>query len=266
MPLLLMSWLLCAGAMAQDRRVTGRVRDETGSGLPGVSVVLKGSQQGTTTDADGQYNISVSGSNPTLVYSFVGYLSQEVAVGNRSTIDLSLKTDNKTLDEIVVIGYGTARKSDLTGAVSGIKETELLERPAPSLNQQLSGRLPGVQVNTNSGRPGGRTTVRIRGFSSINSSNNPLYVVDGVMLPQGTGDQFSNPIDYINPNDIVNVEVLKDASSTAIYGARGANGVILISTRKGKAGESRVTYDGQFSVNTIGPNKPKVLNAKEYLA
>ena len=266
MPLLLLSWLMCVGAIAQDRRVTGRVKDETGTGLPGVSVVLKGSQQGTTTDAEGQYTVAVTGTNPTLVFSFVGYLSQEVAVGNRSAIDLSLKADNKTLDEIVVIGYGTTRKSDLTGAVSGVKEAELLERPAPSLNQQLSGRLPGVQVNTNSGRPGGRTTVRIRGFSSINSSNNPLYVVDGVMLPQGTGDQFSNPIDYINPNDIVNVEVLKDASSTAIYGARGANGVILISTRKGKAGESRVTYDGQFSVNTIGPNKPQVLNAKQYLA
>lgn len=266
LPMLLLGWLLCVGAVAQDRRVTGRVNDETGSGLPGVSVVLKGSQQGTTTDADGKYSLSVSGAKPTLVFSYVGYLSQEVAVGNQSAINVALKADNKVLDEIVVIGYGTTRKSDLTGAVSTVKEAELMERPATSLNQQLSGRLPGVQVNTNSGRPGGRTTVRIRGFSSINSSNNPLYVVDGVFLPQNTGDQFSNAIDFINPNDIVSVEVLKDASSTAIYGARGANGVILITTRKGKAGESRVTYDTQFSVNTIGPNKPKVLNAKEYLA
>ena len=236
MPLLLMSWLLCAGAMAQDRRITGRVRDETGSGLPGVSVVLKGSQQGTTTDAEGQYSVPVSGSNPTLVYSYVGYLSQEVAVGNRTNIDLSLKADDKTLDEIVVIGYGTARKSDLTGAVASVKQSELQERPAPSLNQALQGRMAGVQVNNNSGRPGGRTTVRVRGFSSINSSNNPLYVVDGVFLPQGNQNQFSNAIDYINPNDIVSVEVLKDASSTAIYGARGANGVILVTTKKGKAG------------------------------
>ncbi len=263
-PLLLLSWLLCAGAFAQDRRVTGTIKDETGTGLPGVSVVQKGTTQGTTTDADGKYSVSVS-PNTTLVFSYVGYEPQEVKVGSQSTINLSLATDNKNLNEVVVIGYGTVRKSDLTGAVSGVKEAELEERPAPSLNQQLSGRLPGVQVNTNSGRPGGRTTVRIRGFSSINSSNNPLYVVDGVMLPQSTGDQFSNPIDFINPNDIVNVEVLKDASSTAIYGARGANGVILISTRKGKAGESRVTYDTQFSVNTIGPNKPQVLNAQQYL-
>lgn len=248
-----------------DRTLTGRVTDEKNEGLPGVSVILKGTQRGTVTDADGRYRLDVPDGGSTLVFSFVGYLSKEVQVGNQASINVSLQADSKVLDEIVVIGYGTTKKSDLTGAVSGVKEAELMERPAPSLNQQLSGRLPGVQVNTNSGRPGGRTTVRIRGFSSINSSNNPLYVVDGVMLPQGTGDQFSNPIDFINPNDIVNVEVLKDASSTAIYGARGANGVILISTRKGKAGESRVTYDGQFSVNTIGPNKPQVLNAQQYL-
>lgn len=252
--------------LVADRTLTGQVTDEKNERLPGVSVVIKGSQRGTVTDADGRYRLDVPDGDAVLVFSFVGYLSKEVRVGSQTSINLSLKADDKTLDEIVVIGYGTTRKSDLTGAVSGVKEAELLERPAPSLNQQLSGRLPGVQVNTNSGRPGGRTTVRIRGFSSINSSNNPLYVVDGVMLPQSTGDQFSNAIDFINPNDIVNVEVLKDASSTAIYGARGANGVILITTKRGKAGESRVTYDGQFSVNTIGPNKPQVLNAKEYLA
>ncbi|QKZ12694.1 SusC/RagA family TonB-linked outer membrane protein [Spirosoma sp. KUDC1026] len=257
---------LAINTIQVDRTITGRVVDDKNEALPGVSIVVKGTQRGTVTDASGSYKLDVPDAGATLVFSFVGYNAQEIAVGSQATVNVTLKADDKTLDEIVVIGYGTARKSDLTGAVSGIKEAELLERPAPSLNQQLSGRLPGVQVNTNSGRPGGRTTVRIRGFSSINSSNNPLYVVDGVMLPQGTGDQFSNPIDYINPNDIVSVEVLKDASSTAIYGARGANGVILVTTRKGKAGESRITYDGQFSVNTIGPNKPKVLNAKEYLA
>jgi TonB-linked SusC/RagA family outer membrane protein len=249
-----------------DKTLTGRVTDEKNERLPGVSVILKGTQRGTVTDTDGRYKIDVPDGGATLVFSFVGYLSQEVKVGNQTSLDINLKADSKVLDEIVVIGYGTSKKSDLTGAVAGVKEAQLMERPAPSLNQALSGRMPGVQVNTNSGRPGGRTTIRIRGFSSINSSNNPLYVVDGVMLPQGNGDQFSNPIDYINPSDIVSVEVLKDASSTAIYGARGANGVILVQTRKGKAGEGRVTYDGTFSVNTIGPNKPQVLNAKEYLA
>jgi TonB-dependent SusC/RagA subfamily outer membrane receptor len=130
----------------------------------------------------------------------------------------------------------------------------------------LAGKLAGVQVNTNSGRPGGKTNVRIRGFSSINSSNNPLYVVDGVQLPQGNQDQFSQSIDYLNPNDVVSIEVLKDASSTAIYGARGANGVILITTKRGRSGEGRVTYDVDFSVPTVGPNKREVLNAQEYLA
>jgi len=248
-----------------DRTITGTVTDESNSPLPGVSVIIKGTQRGTVTDPNGKYRIDVPEGSPTLVFSFVGYLAKEVVVGNQTTLNMSLQVDNKTLDEIVVIGYGTQRKSDLTGSVAGVKDVELLERPAPSLNQQLSGRLPGVQVNTNSGRPGGRTTVRIRGFSSINSSNNPLYVVDGVMLPQADQNQFSQAIDYINPNDIVSVEVLKDASSTAIYGARGANGVILVTTRKGKAGEGRVTYNTDLSVNTIGPNRPRVLNAKEYL-
>lgn len=249
-----------------DKTVKGRVTDTSSDeGLPGVNVVVKGTSVGTTTDARGEFTISVPENSSVLVFSFVGYLSQEVTVGNRTTINLGLAPDTKVLSEVVVIGYGTVRKSDLTGSVSGVKEAELMERPAPSLNQMMAGRMPGVQVNNNSGRPGGRTTVRIRGFSSINSSNNPLYVVDGVLLPQSTGDQFSNAIDFINPNDIVSVEVLKDASSTAIYGARGANGVILVTTRKGKAGESRISYDTQFSVNTIGPNKPKVLNAKQYL-
>ncbi|MRS60372.1 SusC/RagA family TonB-linked outer membrane protein [Larkinella terrae] len=255
-----------AFTVAVDRTLTGKVTDETNSSLPGVSIVIKGTTRGTVTDADGQYKIEVPESGATLVFSFVGYLSQEVNVGTQSSLNVSLKSDNKVLDEIVVIGYGTAKKSDLTGAVGTVKEAELKERPAPSLQQALSGRMPGVQVNTNSGRPGGRTTIRVRGFSSINSSNNPLYVVDGVMLPQGSGAQFSSAIDYINPNDIVSVEVLKDASSTAIYGARGANGVVLVTTRKGKSGEGQVTYNVDFSVNTIGPNRPHVLNSAQYIA
>ncbi|CCH55837.1 TonB-dependent receptor plug [Fibrisoma limi BUZ 3] len=247
-------------------RVRGTVRDASGAGLPGVNVVEKGSTRGSTTDANGAYQLEVQSGNATLVFSSIGYISQEVAVGNREVIDVSMKSDERSLDEVVVIGYGTTKKSDLTGAVGTVKADQLLERPSPSLNQALAGRLPGVQVNNNSGRPGGRTTVRIRGFSSINSSNNPLYVVDGVMLPQGNQNQFTNAIDYINPNDIVSIEVLKDASSTAIYGARGANGVILVTTKKGKAGEGQVTYNADFSVNTIGPNRPRVLNARQYLA
>lgn len=249
-----------------DKTVTGKVVDETNSPLPGVSIVLKGTQKGTVTDGNGQFKLDVPDANATLIFSFVGYQPQEIVVGNQTSINLTLKGDSKVLEEIVVIGYGTLKKSDLTGAVGSVKADQLLERPAPSLTQALSGRMAGVQVNTNSGRPGGRTTIRVRGFSSINSSNNPLYVVDGVMLPQGNQNQFTSAIDYINPNDIVSVEVLKDASSTAIYGARGANGVILVTTKKGKAGEGTVTYNADFSVNTIGPNRPEVLNAKQYLA
>ncbi|NGZ44566.1 TonB-dependent receptor [Cytophagaceae bacterium 50C-KIRBA] len=249
-----------------DITVTGKVTDEANSGIPGVNVIVKGTTKGVMTDVNGNYKIVVADSRAVLVFSAIGYSQQEITVGNQSAINVNLKPDNKYLDEIVVIGYGTQKKSDLTGSVSSIKTDQLLERPATSLNQALSGRMAGVQVSTNSGRPGGRTTVRVRGFSSINSSNNPLYVVDGVMLPQGTMNQFSSAIDYLNPNDIVSVEVLKDASSTAIYGARGANGVILVTTKKGKAGEGSVTYNADFSVNVAGPNKPQVLNAKQYMA
>ncbi|WP_221390010.1 TonB-dependent receptor [Dyadobacter sp. NIV53] len=249
-----------------DRTIKGKITDKSNNeGLPGVNVVVKGTSVGTTTDGTGNYTISVPDNGGILVFSFVGYVSQEVAVGNKSVVDLAIESDTKALSEVVVIGYGTAKKSDLTGSVGSVKEEQLKERPAPSLNQALQGKVSGVQVNVNSGRPGGRSNVRIRGFSSINSSNNPLYVVDGVMLPQGTQNQYSSAIDYINPNDIVSVEVLKDASSTAIYGARGANGVILVTTKKGRSGEGVVTYNVDVSVPTIGPKRPHVLNAQQYL-
>ncbi len=251
---------------AQERQVKGKVTDASdNSGMPGVTVGVKGTTKGVITDGDGAFTISVA-SGATLVFSYIGYETQEVVVGNQTEINAALTASSTTLNETVVIGYGTLKKSDLTGAVGSVREAQLKERPTASLNQALSGRMAGVQVNTNSGRPGGRANIRIRGFSSINSSNNPLYVVDGVMLPQGNQAQFSSAIDYISPDDIVSVEVLKDASSTAIYGARGANGVILVTTKKGKAGQSTVTYSTDLSVNTIGPNRPRVLNAKEYLA
>lgn len=251
---------------AIDKTINGKVVDETNSPLPGVSILVKGTATGTVTDIDGKFSLVVAGDESVLIFSYTGYLTQEIVVGAQSTINLTLQTDTKQLEGVVVIGYGTAKKSDLTGSVGSVKLDQLMERPSASLTQSLAGRMAGVQVNNNSGRPGGRTTIRVRGFSSINSSNNPLYVVDGVMLPQGTQNQFSSAIDYINPNDIVSIEVLKDASSTAIYGARGANGVILVTTKKGKAGEGSVTYNADFSVNTMGPHRPEVLNAREYMA
>jgi TonB-linked SusC/RagA family outer membrane protein len=257
-----MSW----SAMAQSQTISGKVTDEKGEALVGVNILLKESNKGTSTNVDGKFTIAVPGAKSQLVFTSVGFDTKTITVGNQSVINVVLTGNAQDLSEVVVIGYGTQRKSDLTGAVSSIKTDQLLERPASSLNQALAGRMAGVQVNNNSGRPGGRTTVRVRGFSSINSSNNPLYVVDGVMLPQGTLNQFTNAIDYLNPNDIVSVEVLKDASSTAIYGARGANGVILVTTKKGQSGEGTVTYNTDFSVNVTGPNKPEVLNAKQYMA
>ncbi len=248
-----------------QQEVSGRVSDEANNPMPGVNVVVKGTTQGTITDADGNYRVSVPDENSVLVFSFIGYREQEVTVGSQSTINVTLQPDVKALEEVVVIGYGTQKKSDLTGSVGTVKAEQLQERPAASLNQSLAGRVTGVWINTNSGRPGGQTNVRIRGFSSINTSNNPLYVIDGVIMPVGTQTEKSNSIDFINPADIASVEVLKDASATAIYGARGANGVILITTKRGRAGENRITYDVDFSVPTIGPNRVESLNAREFL-
>lgn len=249
-----------------DRTIKGKVTDESGAGLPGVSVVLKGTQRGTSTGAAGDFTLDIpeGGSQNVLVLSFVGYKSQEVTVGSQSAIDVAMSPDENALDEIVVVGYGSVKKSDLTGAVGTIKGEVLQERPASSLNQGLSGRIAGVNVSSNSGRPGGRANIRIRGASSISVSNNPLYVIDGVILNAVELGNGSTPIDYINPNDIASIEVLKDASSTAIYGARGANGVILVTTKRGTSGGGKVTYDSDFSIGVV-PKKLPVLNSREFL-
>ncbi len=251
-----------------EKSITGVVTDETGAALPGVSVLLKGTQRGTSTGIEGDFKLDIPDdqlNGATLVFSFVGYVSKEVVVGNQTNIKLSMAPDENALAEVVVVGYGTVKKSDLTGAVGTVKAEVLQERPASSLNQGLSGRITGVNVSSNSGRPGGRANIRIRGASSISVSNNPLYVIDGVILNTVDLANGSTPIDYLNPNDIASIEVLKDASSTAIYGARGANGVILVTTKRGVAGEGRVTYDTDFSVG-VAPKKLDVLNAKEFLA
>lgn len=248
--------------------VTGKVTNDKGEPLAGATVLVKGTQTAVITDETGTFSISVDNLNATLVVSSVGFADMEVAIGGKTDVgSISLMASEKSnLDEVVVIGYGTARKSDLTGAVGSVRGSALQERQVASANEALAGRITGVQVNTNSGRPGGQTNIRIRGFSSINSSNNPLYVVDGVFLPTGTQNQNSNPIDYINPSDIASIEILKDASATAIYGARGANGVVLITTKKGTSGKTRVTYDGSLFLNAPGPHRIHMLNANEYLA
>ena len=250
---------------APDRTITGTVTDsESNEPLPGVSVVVKGTTRGTSTDVNGTFSLNVMDEATTLVFSYVGYVNQEVAVGNLTNMEVKLLPDLKSLDEVVVVGYGVQKKSDLTGAVGTVKGETLRERPVASLNQALSGRITGVNVSTNSGRPGGRANIRIRGNTSVSVANNPLYVIDGVILNAADLANGSTPIDFINPNDIASVEVLKDASATAIYGARGANGVILVTTKRGSTDGGRVTYDTEFSVGVL-PRKLPLLNSAQFL-
>ncbi|WP_332368574.1 SusC/RagA family TonB-linked outer membrane protein [Spirosoma telluris] len=241
-----------------DRQLSGTVKSETGEGLPGVSVVVKNTTRGTTTDAEGRYKLTIPNDGPavTLVFSFVGYLNQEIAIGNRTTIDLQLVPNDKSLDEVVVVGYGTVKKSDLTGSLSQVKAKEINSYPATNVLQALSGRAAGVQVLQNTGAPGAPVSVRIRGTNSIQGSNEPLYVVDGFPL------SGSNPT-VLNNADIETMEILKDASATAIYGSRGANGVVLITTKHGKAGKTRVDFETSYSSQTLR-KKLDLMNGQEY--
>lgn len=238
---------------AQDHQVKGKVSSSAdGSGLPGVNVQLKGTATGTVTDADGVYSIEVKGADAVLVFSSIGLIKKEVTVGNQTSINVTLEDDIKNLSEVVVTGYAAQRKKDITGAVTVINPKELTAVPTASVTQMLQGRASGVTVG-NDNSPGGGTMVRIRGFGSINN-NSPLYVIDGVPT-QGTLNQ-------INPNDIESMQVLKDASAASIYGARAANGVVIITTKKGKTGEPNITFD--FYTGTQRPGKMlDLLNTKE---
>ena len=263
---MLMFFMLLAvfGLQAQDKVISGKIIDSSGETMPGVTVIEKGTSNGTASDIDGKYSLSVP-EGATIVFSFIGYSSVEKTVGSSSTIDVTLQVDEAELDEVVVIGYGTQKKSDLTGAVGSVAEKDLQNRPSASLSQNLSGRVQGVNVSVNSGRPGGRANIRIRGNTSVSIANDPLYVIDGVILHSAGLANGSTPIDYINPNDIASIEVLKDASATAIYGARGANGVILVTTKRGSKQGGTITYDGNFSIGVL-PKKIPLLNSAEFLA
>lgn len=251
--------------------IKGKVTDEANAALPGVSVVLKGTQKGTTTDKDGAFELDVPELNgAVLVFSFVGYKAQEAVVGSQSSVSVVMIPENKSLEEVIVVGYGSVRKSDLTGSVSSIKSEAIREMPVTSVDQAIQSRAPGVQVTQTSGAPGGGISIRVRGANSINSGSEPLYVIDGFpMYPDngalGTSGnrQPTNAMATINPNEIESIEILKDASATSIYGSRGANGVILITTKRGKEGQSRVDYDGSYSFQTIA-REVKVLNGADY--
>lgn len=254
--LLLLISLCSYASGAADKKITGKVLDSKDSSpLPGVNVLIKGTGIGTSTDANGNYEINVPNESSVLVFSFVGFTSQEITVGNQSVVDVNLATDAKALTEVVVIGYGTVRKSDLTGAVATIKGEQLMDKPVPNVSQALQGKIAGVEVSVNSNAPGAAAKVRVRGIGSINSNIDPLYVVDGVIGVDGNS---------INPNDIASLEVLKDASSTAIYGARGANGVIMITTKRGRAGTMKVSYDGNVNVSDLYRHV-KTLNSDEFV-
>ncbi|MFN4144453.1 MAG: SusC/RagA family TonB-linked outer membrane protein [Runella sp.] len=262
-------WLMSMSVFvgqAQDRTVTGRVTSsDDGSPLPGVSISVKGTTRGANTDADGNYRVSVP-NNATLVFSFVGFSSVEQVVGNRSVIDVKLSADTRTLNEVVVTGYGQQIKRDLTGNIAQVKSREIENMPTPSVDAALQGRAAGVFVNSGSGKLGQAVTVRVRGNSSISASSQPLYVVDGVPITADDQSNYggdTNPLADINPNDIESIEILKDASAGAIYGARAANGVVLISTKKGKAGKTNVSINYQGGVAQATKRVP-FLNAAQF--
>ena len=224
-------------ANAQDRAaaVTGKVLDDGGQALPGVSVVLKGTTNGTTTDAAGTYSLNVPGDNGTLVFSYVGFLSLEEALNGRSAVNVSMTTDTKSLSEVIVMGYGSQTKKEVTGAVQSISGKELMDIPVSQIGQKLQGRLAGVQINQTTGRPGQGMNIRIRGQLSVSGGSEPLYVVDGFPI---TGN-----IGALNPDEIEDITVLKDAASTSLYGSRAANGVVLITTKRGKSGQTNVSFN-----------------------
>lgn len=251
---------------AQSRTVTGRVTSEDEpEGIPGVNILVKGTGVGTATDLDGRYSISVNSADDVLVFSFVGYDPQEVRVGNQSEINVSLAPDTETLGEVIVVGYGEQDRRTLTSSISSIKGKDVENLPITSPDQLLQGRAPGVVVNTESGEPGGGMNIRIRGTTSITGNSDPLYVIDGVPiissnLAATTFGQPTNPLADLNPADIESMEILKDASATAIYGARAANGVVLITTKRGKAGKPVVNISmyGGISEPWRSPNDLRV--------
>ena len=258
-----MMLMLTLSAMAQTKTITGRIIDNTGYGVIGASVIEKGTTNGAITDLDGNYTLSV-GVGKTVVISCIGYKNEEAVIGESSVYDFTLADDTELLDEVVVVGYGTMKKSDLSGASVSMKEADLKGSIITSLDQSLQGRAAGVSAVQTSGAPGSSSSIRVRGQATINANAEPLYVIDGVIVQGGgnsgsdfgLGDALGNgkvstisPLSTINPADIVSMEILKDASATAIYGAQGANGVILITTKHGKAGEAKFTYDGMFAVS-----------------
>lgn len=247
-------------SFAQDFKLTGVVRGaDDNMPLIGATVRVQ-SGAVTVTDADGAFSVNVR-KGQTVTFSYIGYTTQSIKISDRSKVEIYLKEDSKTLDEVVVVGYGTMKRSDLTGSVVSVSAEDIKKTVATSLDQALQGRAAGVQVTQNSGAPGGGISVSIRGTNSLNG-NEPLYVIDGVPL-SGQADGNSNALSAINPSDIVSMEVLKDASATAIYGSRASNGVIMITTRRGEAGKTKLSYEGYYGIQNI-PDRLDVMDLRQF--
>ncbi|MEP7142892.1 MAG: TonB-dependent receptor plug domain-containing protein, partial [Ferruginibacter sp.] len=267
-------------ALAQNQTVTGTVTDKKGAPLQGISVIIKNTQNGTSTDASGVFSLKNVQTNAILVFTGAGVVTQEINVAGQASVNAELEASVNSLNEVVVVGYGSARKRDLTGAVTSVKSKDFNQGVISSPDQLLQGKVPGLEITSNSGQPGAATTIKIRGNNSIRASNNPLYVVDGVPLDGrtarpslnyggGSGLDFgttpeSNPLLYINPNDIAQIDVLKDASSTAIYGSRGANGIIVITTKKGASNGTKIEFGAKFGTSAGYMKKYKVLTSSEF--
>lgn len=239
-----------------DRTISGVVTDDQGEALPGVSVVVKNSQLGTSTNVDGTYQLTVPDGEQILVFSFVGYLPQEKAIGNESTLNIALQADTKSLEEVVVVGYGTQKRANVTAAIASVPMSEVKDMPVSNVATALQGKIPGVVIQQNNGTPGSTPSIKVRGFGSISAGNAPLIVVDGNIV---SASIFST----LNPNDIESIDVLKDASSTAIYGSKGSNGVMLITTKKGKSGKPMVNLDVFTGFQQIS-KKIDLINSQQF--
>ncbi|KAA0993246.1 SusC/RagA family TonB-linked outer membrane protein [Dyadobacter aurulentus] len=245
------------GKFAIDKNIKGKVTDETGAGVPGVSILVKGSTTGTVSDAEGAYSINVPDQGAVLIFSSVGFVPQEVPVGSSNTVDIKLVTDSKALSEVVVVGYGSQLKKEITGAVQTVKAEELKDIPVSQVTQKLQGRLAGVQINQTTGKPGQGMSVRIRGQVSVTAGSDPLYVVDGFPI--------TGTIAQMNPDEIEDITILKDAASTSLYGSRAANGVVLITTKRGQAGKTSVGFNAFYGFQKV-PQKGRIemLTAQEF--
>lgn len=271
----LLFFLVFSQGFGQDgKTITGKVTASSDAlPLPGANIVVKGTTNGNISDFDGNYSIKAT-KGDILVFSYVGFKEQEVTIGNQTIVDVVLQEDSNLLDEVVIIGYGSVKKSDLTGALSSIKNDEIVKSKSVSLLEGIQGRVSGVQIKQQSGEPGAGVDIKIRGTNSINASSSPLYVIDGVQLDFQGSDVASssvgnattlNPLATLNPNDIASIEILKDASATAIFGSRGANGVVIITTKSGESGKATFTYNSYVSLSEVS-NELDILSGEDYIS